>query len=89
MRLKSFASRRAWKCKVEGLEDLPQLQVSLDVPGCSAEFQALITERKEQSRRLRKRVRQEAQQPAPLRTQSSVETCQKHVLRAAGLAEVV
>ena len=38
MRLKSFASRRAWKCKVEGLEDLPQLQVSLDVPGCSAEF---------------------------------------------------
>ena len=64
MRLKSFASRRAWKCKVEGLEDLPQLQVSLDVPGCSAEFQALITERKEQCRRLRKRVRQEAQQPA-------------------------
>jgi hypothetical protein len=69
MRTKTFTSRRAWKCplqdlpvrKGEGIADLgslPTMKVSLEVPACSQEFAELIQSRKEEMRRLRKRVRQ-------------------------------
>ena len=44
--------------KGEGvISDLPPMRVSLEVPACSREFAQLIQSQKEQTRRLRKRVR--------------------------------
>jgi hypothetical protein len=44
--------------KGEGvIGDLPPMRVSLEVPACSREFAQLIQSQKEQTRRLRKRVR--------------------------------
>jgi hypothetical protein len=62
-RVKSFTSRRAWKCPLQTLQTLPPLpplQVSLDIAACPAQFQAAIAEKRGSMRPLRKRVRSEA-----------------------------